>query len=111
MSYEPKTVLLQLEDINQELIDAAATYKSGVHHANNDLLLTINIPIKVPIDHLQYYHTHSSTSLNINQSLKAKDTIKITVSRRPITICLMLCLLLTQVVLVPQHPPLKSISQ
>ena len=111
MSYEPKTVLLQLEDINQELIDAAATYKSGVHHANKDLLLKTNIPIKIPIKHLQYYHTLSSTSLNLNRALKAKYTIKIDVSRRPITIYLMLYLLLTQVVLVPQNPPLMSISQ
>ena len=44
ISYEPKTVLLHLEDLKQELLDAAATYKAAVSHPKKALLLSINVP-------------------------------------------------------------------
>ena len=76
ISYEPETVLLHLEYLKQELIDAATTYKSYVSHPNKDLLLTINVPLNILTGHLQEHHTESSMDLNLNPDLKYEATIK-----------------------------------
>ena len=55
--YEPKTVLLQLEYINQELIDADTTYKAAVPYPNKTLLLDIHFPLKILTGHLYDHHT------------------------------------------------------
>ena len=47
ISYEPQTMILQLEVLKQELIDAAANYKTAVSHPNKDLLITIKVPLKI----------------------------------------------------------------
>ena len=76
ISYEPETLILQLEDLNQELINSAATYKSDVSRPNKAVLLTIGVPLKILTGHLQDHHTHYSISLNINPYLKYEATIK-----------------------------------
>ena len=75
ISYEPKTVLLQLEDLKKKLIDAAANYKAVVPHPNKALLPTINYLLKILTVHLQDQQTHYFTDLNLNPDLKAKATI------------------------------------
>ena len=65
-SYEPKTIVLQLESLKQELNNASATYKSAMPHPNKNLLPAIDAPLKILIGQLQYHHIHSSTALNIN---------------------------------------------
>ena len=75
-SYEPKTVLIQLEDLKKELIDTAATYKAALTHPKKSLLITINAPLNILTVHLQEHRTHSSTTLNINPALKYEATIK-----------------------------------
>ena len=52
ISYEPRTMFLQLEDVKQGLIIAAATYKAAVPHQKKALLLDINVPIKFLTHHL-----------------------------------------------------------
>ena len=39
ISYEPKTVLLNLEYLKQKTVDAAATYKSSAPRPNKSLLV------------------------------------------------------------------------
>ena len=74
--YEPKTFLLQLEYLKQDLIGDASTYKSAVYHSKKSLLLAINVPLKILTVHLQNHQTQSSTSLNLNPDIKAEATIK-----------------------------------
>ena len=47
ISYELKTMLLHLEDLNQELINAAAAYKASVPHPKKYPLLGIYILLKI----------------------------------------------------------------
>ena len=70
MSYEPETVLLQLEDFKQDIIDAAATYKSAVPNPNKSLLLAINVLLNILTRHIQDHHTHSSMALNLIPDFK-----------------------------------------
>ena len=41
ISYEPETVILQMENLNQDLIDAAATYKASVPNPKNPFCLRL----------------------------------------------------------------------
>ena len=76
ISYEPKTVLLHLEYLKQELIDASATYKSSLTHPNKALLIAINVPLKTLAVHLKEHKTHYSMVLNLKPALKDESTIK-----------------------------------
>ena len=76
ISYEPETMRLQLEDLIQELIDAAATYEAAVPHPKKALLIEIDIPLNILTGYLQDHPTHSSTVLNLNPYLKYEATIK-----------------------------------
>ena len=69
-------MLIKLDVLKQDIIDAAATYKSAVPCPNKDLMITINVPLEILTSHLQDHHTHSSMALNINVSLKAEASIK-----------------------------------
>ena len=40
-------------------------------------MIAINVPLKILTSQIQDYHTHSSTALKFNPSLKYKATIKI----------------------------------
>ena len=74
--YEPKTVILQLEDLRQYIINAAATYKATVTDPNQAPLIAINVHLKILTVHLQDHNTHSSTALDLNPALKYDATIK-----------------------------------
>ena len=76
ISFESVTVLLQIEYLKQELIDADTTYKSAAAHPNKALLVEINVLPKILTSQFQNHQTHPSTDLNINPALKAQDTIK-----------------------------------
>ena len=74
--YEPKTVLLQLEDIKQEPNNSDTKYKSVVPHSNKERLLAIYAPLNILTGHLKNHQIHSSTDLNINPVLKYEATLK-----------------------------------
>ena len=69
-------MILKLEDLKQELIDAATTYKSSVSCPRKSLLFEINVPLNILTGHLQDHQPHSSTALNLNLALKSEATIK-----------------------------------
>ena len=73
--YKPETLILHMEDLNQELINTAKKYKAAVTHLKN-LLLAIDDPLNILTGHLQDHQTYSSTALNINPYLKPESTIK-----------------------------------
>ena len=70
-------MILQLEVLKQELIDAAANYKTAVSHPNKDLLITIKVPLKILTLQLQNHQNHSSMALNLNPNPKVEDSIQI----------------------------------
>ena len=71
MSYEPKTVLLQLEGLRQELKDTASKYQSAIPNPSKFLLGEITTPLKINTRHLQYHHYHTVTSTKLNTDLNA----------------------------------------
>ena len=75
ISYEPETVILQLEYFNQELINASDNHKASVPRPDKNLLLEISAPLKILTIHIQDHQTHLTTALNLNPHLKAEDTI------------------------------------
>ena len=76
ISYEPEIMFIQLEDLNQELIDTATTFKISITQPKISLLISINSPLKIPTVHLQDHQTHYSMALNLNSALKFEDNIK-----------------------------------
>ena len=76
MSYKPKTVVLLIEELRQDIKDADANYQSVLPHMRNYLLCVITPPLKILIGHRNDHQSHTSTALNINPDLKAKDTLK-----------------------------------
>ena len=77
ISYEPETVLLQLEYLKQELNYDSANYKSAVPHPKKHLLIAIDAPLKILTRHLQYHQTHSSPAPNLNPDLKSEAILKL----------------------------------
>ena len=96
ISYEPETVLLHLEYINQDIIVTTATYKSSVPYTRKSLLLAIKVPLKILTGYIQDHQTHSFMELNLNPALKSESTLKTTVPRSPRNIWLMFYPLLPQ---------------
>ena len=74
--YEPETVLLQLEELKQELIYAAANYKVTLPHPKKYHMLVIDALIKIFSRHLWDHQSYPSTSLNLNPYLKYEATLK-----------------------------------
>ena len=48
ISYEAEMMLLQLEYLKQEHIDAAATYKASMPHPKKSFLIAISVPVNIP---------------------------------------------------------------
>ena len=76
ISYEPKTLLLQVKKLKHKLNDAYNNYKSAIHHPSKYPLLAIDDPLKILTGNLKDYHTHTYTALNINTDIKDEATIK-----------------------------------
>ena len=76
---------------------------------NKTLLLVINVPTKILIGHYQENQTHSSTYLNLNPALKAEATIETPCLQKAKNHMAEDLTLLTQVVIMPWHPPLMYV--
>ena len=68
-------MILQLELLNTDLIEAAATYKAAVSCRNKALLLAINVTLKILAVRLQDHQIHSYMALNLNPALKSQASI------------------------------------
>ena len=76
MSYEPKTVLLRLEEIRQEIKDSATNYQAAMPHPIKYLLRSITALLNILTRNLQDHQYHPSTALDINPYLKSEAELK-----------------------------------
>ena len=76
MSYEPKTVLIQPEELSQELKDDASNYQTAMPSPRKLCLSAIITPLKTITNHLQSHKSHPNTAMNLNPCLNAEASLK-----------------------------------